>query len=168
MTNHLHPNQIGAVMDIREALREVSAEIRDMLAGLSWPGPSKIESWATRIDSALASLPAEAQGDGAVAMHRHVPSGDSAPDSCLKCGKPRPHPVHAAPPAVKVPPMKLLGYANPSRIRMTCASKPGGAHLGQVAIYAGESVDPMDIQERESPTWMGEPLPIVSAQKGEG
>lgn len=54
-------------MDIREVLREVSAEIRDMLAGLSWPGPSKIESWASRIESALASLPAEAQGDGAVA-----------------------------------------------------------------------------------------------------
>lgn len=53
--------------------------------------------------------------------------------------------------------LKLLGYANPLRIKHTCADKPGGAHLGQVAIYAGESVDPMVIQERESPTHMGEP-----------
>lgn len=59
--------------------------------------------------------------------------------------------------AVKQP-MKLLGYANPFRIKHTCADKPGGAHLGQVAIYAGEPVDPMEIQERENPTYMGEPL----------
>lgn len=64
----------------------------------------------------------------------------------------------AASGAVKVPDgWKLLGYANSSRIKMTCANKPGGAHLGQVAIYAGESVDPMVIQEQESPTFMGEP-----------
>ena len=57
--------------------------------------------------------------------------------------------------------MKLLGYANAFRIKQTCADKPGGAHLGQVAIYAGESVDPMEIQERESPTHMGEPAVLV-------
>lgn len=54
--------------------------------------------------------------------------------------------------------MKLLGYANAFRIKQTCADKPGGAHLGQVAIYAGESVDPVEIQERENPTHMGEPV----------
>lgn len=53
----------------------------------------------------------------------------------------------------EVKPMKLLGYANASRIRMTCASKPGGAHLGQVAIYAGESVDPMESQGLENLMW---------------
>lgn len=53
--------------------------------------------------------------------------------------------------------MKLLGYANAFCIKQTCADKPGGAHLGQVAIYAGESVDPMEIQARENPTFMGEP-----------
>ncbi len=67
--------------------------------------------------------------------------------------------------------MKLLGYANPLRIKHTCADKPGGVHLGQVAIYAGESVDPMEIQERENQTHMGEPLlmhgwkPIGSAPR---
>ena len=82
---------------------------------------------------------------------------------CSTCTTPPPASVPAG--------FKLLGYANAFRIKQTCADKPGGAHLGQVAIYAGESVDPMEIQERENPTHMGEPLlghgwkPIGSAPR---
>jgi hypothetical protein len=110
-----------------------------------WPSPATLQDWATKIRE-LGRQAARLDADLATARAEveRMWTELAVSNDQLR--------------ALQNRPLKLLGYANAFRIKQTCADKPGGAHLGQVAIYSGESVDPMEIQERDNPTWMGEPV----------